>query len=412
MSFAEPDRIVTLDVLRGVAVLGILAMNIVDFALPPQAYANPLAHGDGAAADLLSWAISFLIFDGKMRGLFSFLFGASMLLVIDRADARGEPSAAIHFRRMLWLGVIGLVHYVLVWRGDILLEYAVAGAAAWFFHQLETDRLVRWGIGFLLLYVALQALSSAGHFVVASTAAAPGASADTLLQAQMLEDSFGRGNPGAIAAFIDHYRGSYGEIVRHRLAVRAASPFGGVLPYGWEALGYMLLGMAALKAGFLADRWSTARTRRTAAWALGIAVPLHVALAALLVAHRFPAALVFAVHEAGAALVRPIMVIGLSAVIVLLARSGGPLARRFAAAGRVAFTNYLASSVVMTCLFYGYGAGLYGHLGRAELWLVVLPAWAAMLSWSKPWLDRFAYGPFEWLWRSLARGALQPIRRR
>jgi uncharacterized protein len=84
---------------------------------------------------------------------------------------------------------------------------------------------------------------------------------------------------------------------------------------------------------------------------------------------------------------------------------------RIAAAGRAAFTNYLGTSILMTTLFYGYGFGLFGTLGRAELWLVVLAAWALMLAWSKPWLDRFAYGPFEWLWRTLARGRVQPLRR-
>lgn len=84
---------------------------------------------------------------------------------------------------------------------------------------------------------------------------------------------------------------------------------------------------------------------------------------------------------------------------------------RVAAAGRAAFTNYLGTSIIMTFLFYGYGLGLFGEVSRAACYLFVIGAWALMLLWSKPWLDRFAYGPMEWLWRSLARGQLQPISR-
>ncbi|MBA3834514.1 MAG: DUF418 domain-containing protein, partial [Sphingomonas sp.] len=100
------------------------------------------------------------------------------------------------------------------------------------------------------------------------------------------------------------------------------------------------------------------------------------------------------------------------ALIILATRGGGWLTERIAAAGRAAFTNYLGTSILMTGLFYGWGLGLYGSLGRAELYLVVFAMWALMLLWSKPWLDRFAYGPFEWLWRSLARWDVQPMRKR
>jgi uncharacterized protein len=105
------------------------------------------------------------------------------------------------------------------------------------------------------------------------------------------------------------------------------------------------------------------------------------------------------------------MVVATAALIIIATRRGGFLVDRIAAAGRAAFTNYLGTSLIMTSLFYGYGGGLFGHLSRVQLWLPVVAMWALMLLWSKPWLDRFQYGPFEWLWRSLARGALQPMRR-
>jgi uncharacterized protein len=105
--------------------------------------------------------------------------------------------------------------------------------------------------------------------------------------------------------------------------------------------------------------------------------------------------------------------VGWAALIMLLIRTAASdaMRARLAATGRMAFTNYLATSIVMTTIFYGYGFGLFGGVSRAALYLFCLGMWAAMLLWSKPWLDRFHYGPFEWLWRSLARWSPQPMRK-
>ena len=105
------------------------------------------------------------------------------------------------------------------------------------------------------------------------------------------------------------------------------------------------------------------------------------------------------------------MIVAVAALIIVLTDQGGKLVERIAATGRAAFTNYLGTSILMTWLFYGWGLGLFGELSRAQLWLVVIAMWAIMLAWSKPWLDRFEYGPLEWLWRSLSRGSLQPMRK-
>ena len=117
---AAPARLQTLDLVRGVAVLGILLLNIVGFGLPEAAYFNPRAYGGSEGADLAAWLINFILFDGKMRGLFSFLVGASMLLVIDRAEAKGESPVAVHYRRMAWLRIYGRAQLWLVCFGDIL----------------------------------------------------------------------------------------------------------------------------------------------------------------------------------------------------------------------------------------------------------------------------------------------------
>ena len=120
-------RVATLDVIRGVAVMGILIMNIVAFAMPEAAYMNPASFGSHGAVDYGVWAVNFVLVDGKMRGLFSFLFGASMLLVIERAEAKGENPLRVHYARMFWLLLFGLAHLYLLWWGDILAHYALVG---------------------------------------------------------------------------------------------------------------------------------------------------------------------------------------------------------------------------------------------------------------------------------------------
>ena len=119
-------------------------------------------------------------------------------------------------------------------------------------------------------------------------------------------------------------------------------------------------------------------------------------------------------RRSGAApvLTRPPMIVAIAALVILLTRRRGALVERIAAAGRAAFSNYLGTSLLMTGLFYGWGLGLFGQVHRIQLWIPVIATWVLILLWSKPWLDHFHYGPFEWLWRSLARRSLQPMRKR
>ncbi|HEX8381229.1 MAG TPA: DUF418 domain-containing protein [Allosphingosinicella sp.] len=406
-----PPRIATLDIVRGIAVMGILAMNIVAFAMPFQAYLNPMAYGLENGADFASWVVSFIFVDGKMRGLFSFLFGASMLLVIERAQAGGHNAASIHYRRMFWLLVFGLIHLYLIWYGDILVGYALVGMVAWFFRNKEPRALIRWGIGLLTVQLIVFAILSAGAFHLESAAAAPGATADAVKEWRTLEGQFGVLGGEALATKLGLFRGDYLSLVENRLSTHALAPVKGLLLFGWETLAYFLFGMVALRNGFLRGGWSDSAYRRTALIGFGLGVPAYALLAWILVRDDFSVPMVMAIVMAATVPVRPLLVVATAALIVLLTRRGGALVERIAAAGRAAFTNYLGTSLLMTSLFYGYGAGLFGNLSRVELWLPVIAMWALMLIWSKPWLDRFQYGPLEWLWRSLSRGSLQPMRR-
>jgi uncharacterized protein len=405
-----PPRIATLDIVRGVAVMGILAMNVVGFALPDPAYMNPAAAGTRGPADMASWLLSFIFIDGKMRGLFSFLFGASMLLVIRKAEAKGESPAQIHFRRMAWLLVFGLLHMYLVWYGDILTGYATIGMIAWFFTEKSPRELVRWGIGLILVEFLIMGTLAGMFFAAQGAAAAPHASAEAVAQWAEMQEDF-RLPAKALADMVAMYQGGYGGILHHRLTDQLTEPLWGMALFGWETLGYMLLGMAGLKSGFLTGAWERARYRRVAILGYAVSVPLYALFAWILVSSRFDVPIIFAVSLAASVLVRPVMIVALASLIILVTARGGALVERISAAGRAAFTNYLGTSLIMTTFFYGYGGGWFGHLSRAQLWLVVLPMWGLMLLWSEPWLDRNLYGPFEWLWRSLARASPQPMRR-
>jgi uncharacterized protein len=406
-----PPRIATLDIVRGVAVMGILAMNIVAFAMPPAAYLNPAAYGTDSGWDLASWAFSFVFVDGKMRGLFSFLFGASLLLVIQKAEARGESPAEVHFRRMLWLLLFGWLHFLFIWYGDILTGYASIGLIAWFFRKMAPRRLLIWGIVFVLLEFALMSAFAARTQMLAATVAAAPADAQAVAALKAMGEDIAVPAAAELAAQMRLILGPWWGVARSQIGEHWTEPLFMLFVFGWETLGYMLLGMAGLKSGFLTGDWDDARYRRVALTGFAVALPCYALLAWLLARDGFTIPGIFTFSFAGTVLLRPVAVIAIAALIILLTRRGGGLVDRIAAAGRAAFTNYLGTSILMTGLFYGWGAGLFGRFSRIELWLVVFAMWALMLLWSKPWLDRHLYGPFEWLWRTLARWSWQPMRK-
>jgi len=407
-----PGRIETLDIVRGVAVMGILAMNIVAFAMPAGAYINPAAYGTQSGADLGSWLFSFIFVDGKMRGLFSFLFGASMLLVIDRAEAAGASPARVHYSRMFWLLVFGLIHFFLIWYGDILALYAPIGMLAFFFYRMGPVKLIVLGLCLLAAEFLLTGFFALGVSMTETLALAPHASPEAIQNWTQMQKGFGLYTPQQLQDMLALYRGPYAGILQHRVAEEWMSPLNSLWQFGWETLAYMLFGMAALKTGFLTGAWERRRYLKVIAIGFGVGIPLYAALAWWLIHQDFTAFWLVTGWVTATVPIRPFMILAIAATIILLTRNGGWLVDRIAAAGRAAFTNYLGTSILMTNFFYGYGLGWFGHLTRVQLWLPVAGAWVIMLLWSKPWLDRFNYGPFEWLWRSLARGRFQPMRKR
>lgn len=404
MTQASP-RIATLDFIRGVAVMGILAANLPAFGLPEAAYFSPLSWGGRGPADIAVWFATFVLVEGKMRGLFTLLFGASMLLVIDRAAAQGRNPVQVHFARMTVLFAIGCAHLYLVWWGDILAHYALVGGIAYVFARLETRWLVALGVAFL----ALEMLQDAAAMLALLTASARDTPAHVETW-QAFAGIFGEPSRAQVAAEIVALGGPWDAGVAWRWR-HATDPFTALPLIGIQTLGTMLFGMAAWRSGFLAGAWPRARYRRWAWVCLGTALPVYAALGIATLAHDFDQRWVFLGSVMASAPFRTIAAIGYAALLVLAYDPAGRVSRRIAAAGRAAFTNYLGTSLVMLTIFSGAGLALFGKLTRAELYLLAPPIWAIMLLWSAPWLARYRFGPLEWVWRSLARGSVQRMRR-
>jgi uncharacterized protein len=392
------ERYLSMDVVRGFAVLGILLMNINLMGEPSYAYIDPSFYGGDTGADLWTWLINFAFIDGKMRGLFTMLFGASAVLIAERAAGARPGPTQTHYLRMAWLLLFGVANAYLIFVGDILVSYALTGLLIFPLRRLNPKLLI--GLGAAVLTVLLgfhvwQAEELAT--VVKATGSAPGTP-----------------GPEAAAAWLEAYRGSFAEVLgaRHQLLMTFWTVF---LPTEWipEAFGQMLIGMGLFRAGFFTLRWSTKAYVAVIAFGYLIAAPLNLWLGLQVTDSNFNVG-TLNVMMAWSALPRPFVALA-HASVVLLAVRGFPanfLIRRLEAAGKMALTNYLASGIITGLIFNGYGLGLYGSLSRAQLLWIVLLVWVILLAWSKPWMERFCYGPFEWLWRTAVRLRPQPFVRR
>ncbi len=405
-----PPRIATLDIIRGIAVMGIFSVNVITFAMPVNAYFQPAAYGGTSGANLTLWAANFILIDGKMRGLFTLLFGASTLLVIQRAEAAGLSPASIHYRRMAWLLILGLVHYYLIWFGDILTLYAAIGMIAFLFRKKSARALVGIGLIFLAIDMAMMVYVSSVVAALQAAAFAPGAKPAALAELHRNFAIVYPLEPAELAKALALNRAGYAAMLHDRVTMGLTGPIFQFALAWSETLGSVLIGMAALKSGFLTGAWDPGRYRRVAIAGIAVGLLGYALLAWRTYSSGFDGATLFADFFAFTPPFRLAMMLGYAALIVLLAKSGWRLLPRIAAVGRAAFTNYLGASILASLFFYGLG--LFGRLDRFETWLAAPAMWIVMLLWSKPWLDRFRYGPFEWVWRSLARWSPQPMRRR
>lgn len=396
---APTERIESIDVLRGVALCGILMVNIQLFAMIEATLFNPGAYGDLTGANLGVWVAMRLFFDQKFMTIFSPLFGAGIALMAERASAAGKGSAGRHYRRMFWLALFGLSHGLLLWYGEILFLYSICGSLAYLFHRLRP----RW-----LLPIGLFVLSIAAAFSVLGGLSLPTWPEEA--RQSMLADITPA--PADVDAEVAAYRGGWSAQMEYRVPAYTNFITMVLLFWGlWRAWGLMLIGMALMKLRFFSASWSRRAYATTAALAGG----LGFALVAWDVRHnwnRWDELETFFLGQQfnywGS--------LGVSlayAALVMLWCQGGTsrLKSAFAAVGRMALTNYLLHTLICTTIFYGHGLGMFGKIERVGQAAIVVSIWILQLTLSPLWLERFRFGPFEWLWRSLTYWKLQPMRR-
>ena len=396
-----PDRVIALDALRGIAVIGIVGMNVLAFALPGPAYYNPIAYGGESAADYWVWLASFVFVEGQFRTQFAMLFGAGCLILIERArpHAGGSPWRA-HYARMIVLFGIGLVHAVLLANNDVLRAYAMAGLALPLLAGLSAQGLASVALGLLCMHVAL-GMTVLGPPLVAFHVKHFGS--DALLWA---ERQFGQ-DAAAITALLEQGREGFSERVVRRAAgipsqlrVLVAS-----LPLNLAAIA---LGMSLWRSGFLKGEWRIFRLQRIAGLAAVVALPGLLLLAVWLVAKGFPAALVGPVALVLSAPFNMLLALSYAALAMAFLSKDSGLTRRLAMVGRLSLTNYLMTSVTLAAIFASWGLGLFGEVTRWQAFAIGLVPVAGMLLWSPLWLARFGQGPFERLWRAAARALSRP----
>jgi uncharacterized protein len=413
------ERVESVDVLRGVALLGILTMNIVSFGWPYDVYENPDLGGGPRGLNRAVWLVNELAFDGKMMSIFSMLFGAGLVLLADRAEARGASALGVYYRRVLWLLAFGLAHAYLIWAGDILYTYAVCGLLLYPLRRLSSGTLIV--LGTLIAFVpalifgagdAFFALLGTPAYERVEAAKAAGRTpdpGDRWLHETVKET---KPNPEAIAREVKTYRGGYRGILKDRVGdVLVIETVVFLVYLSWAALGRMLIGMALMKLGVFAASRSARFYVGLALFGFGVGLPLTAFGAWHQWRHGFDSTRLLLCGETPVYLGSLPVALGYVAVVMLVYRSGrlAALSRRLAAVGRMALTNYLLQSLLCTTLFYGYGLGLFGRLDRLQLYGAVLAVWALQLAISPAWLARYRFGPAEWLWRSLTYGRPQAM---
>ncbi len=404
----ESDRIGSLDVLRGVALLGILAMNIQAFSMIGPAYFNPTAYGDLEGINLWVWRLCHIFADQKFMTIFSMLFGAGIVVFTSRIEAKGNSAAGLHYRRTAWLILFGLLHAHLLWYGDILYSYGMCALVAYLFRRLRPGWLIVIG----LLLTVIPSLLSIGFGVLMSVLTETGD-----ISEEMLVEFSAQWAPSLelVQEELNAYRGSWLDQAAHR------SMFSLMFQtlifaffIAWRVGGLMLIGMALYKLGV----FSAARSRSFYIALILIGLILGIPAICYGMYRNFEAEWSFEYSQYYGTQFNywasMLIALGWVGLVMLICKSNSlrPLTSPFAAVGRMAFTNYIMHTVICTTIFYGHGFGQYGYFERKEQFLLVLAIWAFQLIFSPIWLHYFRFGPLEWLWRSLSYWRAQPLLKR
>jgi uncharacterized protein len=418
------ERINSLDTLRGFALLGILPANVLVFGMYLAAGNDPTVAGGATGVNLASWALFRIMVEGKMRALFSMVFGASVILLTSRIEEHSGSTAAadIYYRRNLWLLVFGLAHAFLLFWGDILYPYALCALILFPFRKLPAKKLLLIGSLFIAFKAGWSAVEAFQQIERRNLAAAADAaekagqkpSEEQAAARKQLEAQRKLRKPSSEELEKDakQWRGNPWEVISARAKFLAF----------WHGLAYydplnsdiwsmMFIGMGLFKLGV----FSAAKSYRVYVWlaVIGclIGIPVNSGIAWLLVKSNFDR-VTFAVTNVAYDIARLPVALAYTALLMLIAKAGAlpRLTGRLAAVGQMALSNYILHSVICSFVFTGYGFGLYGRLERYQLYYVVAGCWALSLAASPVWLRHYQFGPLEWCWRSLTYWKRQPMR--
>lgn len=429
-----PCRAPSVDTLRGVAVLGILAMNIVVYALPIAAYStthdaviNQFA-GDFTGLNAITWWINRLVFDQKMMSIFSMLFGAGVVLQDQRLAARqGTPHARFagtYYRRLSVLFLLGMIHAYLIWFGDILVAYSLCGLLLYPMRKVRPKWLI--AIGLAVFCVAIVVNVGMGLIIGMLQRGAEQAQAlldagQTITESQKgLLEGWEQARANMVPSqekLLEEVAARRGDWVGNLKFNAGLAIFFQTFLFAiwtlWRGLGLMLVGMALAKLGFFGARLQGRTYATLAAIGYIIGLPLIALGATQLHARQGDVGFAFGLGAQYNYVGSLLAAVAHASVVMLICKAGilNALTTRLAAVGRMAFTNYLMQSVICTLIFFGFGLGYFGHFERATCYLFVLGVWVLELLWSPLWLARFRFGPAEWLWRSLTYLRPQPLRR-
>ncbi|MEM7600925.1 MAG: DUF418 domain-containing protein [Verrucomicrobiota bacterium] len=386
-------RIEALDLIRGFALCGLVLINGIDFGFGSMVLVYPLDFSEGDSA---LWAMVMGLGCGKFATLFSALFGAGMLLFCERVESSGRSAASVYLPRLGWLLLFGMLHAYLLWHGDILVTYAMTGFVLFWCRNWPTKVFALIGGVLMALFLIPTVLVAiACHFIDFSQLSEG---------AQEIMDSIRTEDEKETAALT----GSWVEQMKVRALYAFVVQLLGIPLYlFWFAAMNMCFGMALMKSGFFTGGWSVRRVRRMTAVLLSVGLPLTLGGYAIFAfASPAPAPLFWAYAALLAGM--PLVAFGYAGLGVLWSGSGAPgfLRNGLAAVGRMAFSNYIAQSIILGLIYYGHGLGLRGQLQFHEALLIVPLVWLVQMLVSVWWLKRFRFGPLEWLWRRLTYGAV------
>lgn len=383
------DRVDVLDAVRGAAVLGILFVNIESlsgYTFVPAAERTSLPLGEWNAATELLVAI---LVEGKFYALFSLLFGIGFAVFVQRAQARGADALRLFKRRLAGLLLIGLVHTLLIWFGDILVTYAVLGFGLIPFLRKDDRVLLRWAAALLLLPAALYALAAIVALLVSPSTV--GGRDGTL--------------PPVLANAVEQYRsGSYPDVVEANVVMTVANALRRLsLMFFPRVFAMFLIGLYLGRLGLLMNVEQYERPlRQIAVW--GGLAGLALSITAATLPDRLPTAGALLVEGVANSFAIPALTLSYAAALCLLFRRSPSLMRGFAATGRMALSNYLLHSVAGVVVFYGLGFGLFGRVSLPIALGLGIAFFALQIAASQAWLSRAAFGPAEWLWRMFTYG--------